>query len=126
MLKYVLLVALGGGVGSALRFLTSVWAARLPYLFPWGTFFVNLAGCLLIGFLAGMFVQTGVFSRELRVLLITGFCGGYTTFSSFSLENLRMLESGQYGVLALYVVSSVVLGLAAVWGGNLLAKCIQG
>ncbi len=125
MIKQIALVALGGGVGSVLRYLVSVWFSKqLPGAFPWGTFVVNITGCLLIGFLIGLTVRFGLLENELRLLLIVGFCGGYTTFSAFSVENLKLIETGNYMLFTLYVVTSVLLGLIAVWSGNALSKII--
>lgn len=123
MIKQIALVALGGGVGSVLRYLVSVWFSKqLSGAFPWGTFVVNITGCLFIGFLFGLIARFGL--HELRLLLIVGFCGGYTTFSAFSVENLRLIETGNYMLFILYVVTSVLLGLIAVLGGNALSKMI--
>lgn len=125
MIKQIALVALGGGVGSALRYLVSVWSSKqLHGVFPWGTFVVNITGCLLIGFLFGLITRFDLVDNELRLLLIVGVCGGYTTFSAFSVENLRLIESGNYMLFILYVITSVLLGVIAVLGGNALSKII--
>lgn len=108
------LVFVGGGVGSVLRVGLSLLTQRVWVwqAFPLGTLLVNLLGCALMGFLAAR-VQDGV----ARWLLMSGFCGGFTTFSAFGLESLALWQSGQYGTLALYVVLSMVLGVAAVYAG---------
>lgn len=113
----ILLVGLGGGLGSILRFLTSSYFNRWYFQgFPIGTFLVNIIGCLLIGILIGL---TGkVITEDMRLLLITGFCGGYTTFSAFSAENLLLFQNGQYLTLVSYILLSVIIGFFAVWLGN--------
>lgn len=88
--------------------------------FPWGTFAVNLAGCLLIGCLAGVFSRYT--SQSLNLLLTVGFCGGFTTFSTFSRESLTLFQSGQWWTLVTYVILSVVLGLVLTALGYVLTK----
>jgi len=123
MIKQIALVALGGSAGSVLRYLTSLWVTKqFPNTFPLGTFIVNITGCFIIGFLLGLSIFQNLQNNELKLLLIVGFCGGYTTFSALSSESLRLLESGNYWTFALYITGSIVLGLMAVWGGNVLAK----
>ncbi|MCL2598152.1 MAG: fluoride efflux transporter CrcB [Paludibacter sp.] len=125
MNKQLILITLGGGVGSAFRYLTSSWIMKhFPSTYPLGTFAVNITGCFIIGFLMGLSIRYSVFDRDLRYLLITGFCGGYTTFSAFSAENMRLLDNGNYWILALYIIMSVIFGLTAVWGGNSISKMI--
>jgi len=125
MWKQIALVALGGGAGSVLRYLVSVWSSRyfLP-VFPWGTFIVNITGCFIIGVLIGFLSRFGSLENEMRLLLVVGFCGGYTTFSAFSTETLKLLEAGNCILLALYIVASILLGVIAVWGGVGLSKMI--
>lgn len=123
MIKQFLLVGLGGGIGSILRYLTSIWVLkRFSYDFPLATFLVNIAGCLLIGLIVGLSLRFQWIDQYMKLLLITGFCGGYTTFSAFSLENWGLLETGNYGSILLNIFGSVVLGILAVWGGLMLAK----
>jgi CrcB protein len=95
--------------------------AELP-TFPAATFAVNVLGCFLIGLLAGASLRAGWMDAPKKALLITGFCGGFTTFSAFSLENLQMYQLGSYAMLAVYVAASVAVGLAAVWAGMALTS----
>lgn len=119
MIKDLLLVGVGGGVGSMLRFLTSRLSAQFISS-EWaliGTFIVNVVGCFIIGLLAGwLFFNTGK-SQQLPLLLVTGFCGGYTTFSAFAFENVQLLQSGHTLLSIVYIIASVTLGLLAVWAG---------
>lgn len=125
MLKEYLLVAFGGAAGSMLRY--AVARMVLAYQisnpgFPLATFGVNILGCLLIGLLGGILQQyVPQLSPGYHLLLITGFCGGFTTFSTFSNETIMLLENGQYFVAGSYVLLSVLLGLLAVWLGYSLS-----
>ncbi len=120
MLKNILLVAIGSAVGGALRYAVSLLMRWSGIGFPWGTFAVNLAGCLLIGCLAGVFSRYT--SQPLNLLLTVGLCGGFTTFSTFSRESLTLLQSGQWWTLAAYVLLSIILGIALTAIGYALAK----
>jgi CrcB protein len=123
MVKEILLIGLGGGAGSILRYLAVRVAARAGWLaFPAATFAVNVLGCFLIGVLAGTSLRAGWVDAPQKALLMTGFCGGFTTFSAFSLENVQLYQAGSYAMLALYVAASVVVGFAAVWAGMAIAK----
>jgi len=119
MFKDILFVGLGGGIGSIMRFLTSRFTARLvaaQWLFL-GTLAANLIGCFLIGILSGWMLSHIPDNQSFRLLFIVGFCGGYTTFSTFAFENYRLIEMNQWGILLLYLTASVVLGIIAVWLG---------
>lgn len=121
MLKPLLLIGLGGGIGSMLRYLTSVLANKyFPSIFPWGTFIVNILGCFLIGLLLGFFERNAMANPGLKFFFITGFCGGYTTFSAFAAENMVLFQSGNLLPAFLYIAASVIIGLAAVWLGLFL------
>jgi len=123
MLKTLLIVGLGGGIGSIFRYLTSVLTQKyVQSLFPWATFLVNVIGCLIIGVLVGLFAKQQIENTDLKLLFITGFCGGFTTFSAFALENIKLFQSGGSFVALLYIALSVLLGIFAVWGGMLLVK----
>lgn len=119
MIKDMLLVGLGGGVGSMLRFLTSRLSLRFISS-DWslvGTFIANVVGCFLIGLLAGWLVQNMGKNETLPLLLITGFCGGYTTFSAFAFENVQLWQFGNSALSILYIFFSITFGLLAVWAG---------
>lgn len=106
-------VAVGGALGCLSRYyLTAVIQQRAGPSFPAGTLVINITGSLLLGFIMRYALQSGVVSAETRTLLTSGFCGGYTTFSTFSYETAMMLEDGEYGRASLYIGASVVLALA--------------
>ena len=120
-MKQVLLVFLGGGVGSALRFLITRLLNNFTIL-PAGTFAVNVLGSLLIGIFLGIGLNKQLLSSNTTLLLTTGFCGGFTTFSAFTYENQVFLRSGDYFNLALYLIGSIVIGIAGVFGGLYISK----
>lgn len=115
----MLLVALGGAIGSVARFKLSGWVLQHTpnWRFPAGTLAVNIIGCLIAGLLAGMAVKQDVFTPEARVFLFTGLLGGFTTFSAFGLETLLLLKRGEAGVAVANVVISIVAGLLVAWLG---------
>lgn len=115
-------VALGSAIGGMARFGLGTWLQeRAGPGFPVGTLVVNVSGSLLIGFLFRYGLGTAT-SPEVRLLLTTGFCGGYTTFSTFSFETVRLLEDGEHGRAAVYVALSVALSLLGTWLGFALAR----
>jgi CrcB protein len=118
-LKSLLLVALGGALGSMTRFKLSGWVLHQTpnWRFPAGTLAVNLIGCFIAGLLAGMAVKQEVFTPEARLFLFTGLLGGFTTFSAFGLETLLLLKRGEAGVAFANVAISVVVGLLVAWLG---------
>lgn len=118
-MKAVLLVALGGAIGSVARYKLSGYVMQhaLDWRFPLGTFTVNVVGCLLAGVLAGLAEKHAMFTADTRVLLFAGLLGGFTTFSAFGLETVHLLKRGDIAVAAANVVLSVVAGLAALWLG---------
>lgn len=123
MLKLFLLVGTGGFLGSILRYSAGLYAAKIFKLnFPYGTFVVNIIGCLLIGLILGFSEKENWVNDNWRLFLAIGFCGGFTTFSSFAYENLSMLQNHNYTGFFLYTAGSLILGLIAVWGGLILSK----
>jgi len=114
-----LLVALGGAAGTLLRWGLGGWLARATGgTFPWETLVINVAGCLGIGLLAGAFDRGALLPPPLRMALMVGVLGGFTTFSTFALETLRLALDAQWAAAASYVALSNVLGLAAAWAGH--------
>ena len=117
-------VALGGAAGSTARFAIALWAgARWGWTFPWGTFAVNVTGSLAIGLVMTLLLARGA-DPAYRLLLVTGFLGGYTTFSAFSFEALTLLEARRWDAAAFYVIGSVVLGLVATGLGLVLGRLL--
>ena len=109
LLKNIVLVGAGSCIGGILRYLISV--IRIGKGFPWGTLAVNLLGCLFIGVLCGWFTKAGTAAGNLALFLTVGFCGGFTTFSTFSKEALAMLQQGNFWLFAAYVAVSVIFGI---------------
>src|SRR5690349_17042677 len=122
-LKVVLIVFAGSGIGGVLRYLMQTWIFKIyPFTFPWGTFVVNILGCLLIGLFYALSEKGNLLTPEWRLALTTGFCGGFTTFSTFGYENMNMLRTGDYLYFVLYALGSVILGIAAVYLGIITIK----
>jgi len=116
-------VAIGAALGGVARYyLASALQQRLGATFPWGTLVVNVSGSLLLGVLIRYALVTPSVSVEMRALLTTGFCGGYTTFSTYSYETATLLEDGQYGRAGAYALASVVVALGATFAGFVLAR----
>ncbi len=115
MLRNFILVGLGGMVGSVLRYLAAVLIKHPS--FPLSTFIVNFAGSFIIAAVLGISLKNQVFDQNWRVFLTTGVCGGFTTFSTFSVESFQLLQQQRYATFALYIGLSLVAGIAAVFSG---------
>ncbi|GAB1857296.1 fluoride efflux transporter CrcB [Flavobacteriaceae bacterium MHTCC 0001] len=121
-MKQLLLVFLGGGLGSVLRFIIGKLLNNTQNGIPYGTFAANILGSLLIGIILGLAAKNDTLSQNQTLLLATGFCGGFTTFSTFAYENHIFLKSGDFISFAIYSVASFVLGFLAVFLGMYLVK----
>ncbi|HEX9981185.1 MAG TPA: fluoride efflux transporter CrcB [Flavobacterium sp.] len=120
ILKTVFLVAAGGAIGSTLRYMTTLVVNRyFSGSFPVATFIANIAGCILIGLFIGLLSKNGVQNDNLKLFLVTGFCGGYTTFSAFGYENFSLM---QHNNLSVAIGLSVIFGLLAVGFGLFLGS----
>ncbi|MCB8995433.1 MAG: fluoride efflux transporter CrcB [Bacteroidales bacterium] len=123
MFKLILLVGAGGFLGSVARFLGSRFITEnFLSSFPFGTMTVNIIGCFLIGVFYGMSERGNLMSEEWRIFLTVGFCGGFTTFSSFASENLTLIRDGAFVYFLLYTGLSIFLGLTATFVGNFVTK----
>ena len=122
MIKEIIIVGIGSGLGGICRYMISLLMNQTHNGFPWGTFAVNVAGCLLIGILWGVTSRFQNLSPSFSLFLMVGFCGGFTTFSTFSREGLTLLQANHYVFFSLYVIGSVVLGIMAVALGYYTAK----
>ena len=122
-MRAILIIWIGGGLGSVLRYLAQLGMSKLvTTTFPAGTFLVNITGCFIIGLLYGLADKYTVLTTEWRLFLVTGLCGGYTTFSSFSYEGISLFRQGNYTYFILYVALSVVIGLLSTLGGINILK----
>lgn len=120
LFKNLLLVGLGGMLGSMLRYgLSLIWKSNG---FPTATFVANIIGCFIIGCVYALAQRNHYFELNFKLLLTAGLCGGVTTFSAFSWESLQMLQQGKQGLFVLYVLLSIVLGLLATWSGFAISK----
>ncbi len=117
------MVALGGGVGSIARYLCQKWFSdHYPHAFPWGTFVVNVTGCFLIGLFWGITFKSFASNENWKLLLMTGLCGGFTTFSAFTLESMGLLKEQRTGLFFSYVAASVLLGIVATYAGMKISR----
>jgi CrcB protein len=123
MIKHVLLVALGGGIGSVARYFCQRWVAYTwQHHYFWGTFMVNVIGCFLIGVFWGMHFRSFISNENWKLFLMTGLCGGFTTFSAFTLEGVGLLKENRIGLFFLYLGGSVLVGLLATYAGMKLSR----
>ena len=121
-MKSFLLVFLGGGLGSGLRYLVTITMNQYSKVLPFGTFIVNMLGCLLIGLILGYAQKENTLTSNQTLLLATGFCGGFTTFSAFANENLELIKNGELFNFSVYTISSVLIGILAVFIGFYLTN----
>jgi fluoride exporter len=125
MVKILLIIGSGSFLGGISRFLASKYVQNSVVSgFPYGTLIVNILGCFLIGLFYGISERYNWMNQEWKMFLTVGFCGGFTTFSTFANENMAMLRDGEFFHLALYTCLSVFLGFTAVWTGNMLTKLV--
>ena len=120
--KELLYVFLGGGIGSVLRYGTSAWLNPIVKNFPLGTITSNVVSSLVLGILYYLFSEKTIQNENLRLLLMVGLCGGFSTFSTFTMENYQMLKQGDYLPFIMYTVASVAISLIGFFGGVMLAK----
>ena len=125
-MREVLLVGVGGLLGSISRYLLSSWVLHWTHesRFPFSTLAVNVLGCLIAGILAGLIEHQHWMNMQVRLLLFTGMLGGFTTFSAFGFETIFLIRSGLFGLAILNVMCSVVLGLSAVWLGFMVSRMV--
>src|ERR1051326_957999 len=122
-LRIILIVFAGSGIGGVARYGVQSWIYKLyPFTFPLGTFIVNIIGCLLIGVFYALSEKGDLLTPEWRLALTTGFCGGFTTFSTFAYENMNLLRTGDYVYFSLYTVASIIFGIVAVYLGIIAIK----
>ena len=122
MIKQFFLVFIGGGLGSVLRFIIGKWLNNTENGIPYGTFAANILGSFLIGLILGYAAKNNNLSESQTLLLATGFCGGFTTFSTFAYENHMLLKSGDFSSFAIYTIASFIVGFLAVFTGMYLVK----
>ena len=121
-MKSFLLVFLGGGLGSGIRYLVTIAMNQYSKVLPFGTFTVNMLGCLLIGLVLGYAQKENTLTSNQTLLLATGFCGGFTTFSAFASENLELIRNGELFNFSIYAIGSVFVGMLLILIGYLLVN----
>jgi CrcB protein len=115
MLKNILLVAAGGGIGAVLRY--GIYFFSKPQAFPYSTLLINIAGSFLLGMIMAMSLKSESMGEGTKLFLATGICGGFTTFSTFSFENITLLQQGRYNLAFIYILASMLAGIFAAWLG---------
>lgn len=120
MLKNFLLIGLGGAAGSMLRYAFTLWFKNSS--FPLATFLVNIIGCFVIGCVFALAVRNEAFAANWKLFLATGICGGFTTYSAFSIESLQLLQQQRVALFAVYMIATILGGLGASWLGYSLLK----
>lgn len=124
-MEKLLLVAVGGSIGSCARYLVSMWSSgRFGVGFPYGTLIVNIVGSFIIGAFMSAATERFIINPNWRFLIVVGFCGGLTTFSSFSYETLKLLEDTDLNLAMLNIFANMVLGFLATWLGIIVVKAI--
>ncbi|CAL65478.1 CrcB-like protein [Christiangramia forsetii KT0803] len=121
MIKNLLLVFIGGGLGSSFRFIISKYL-NVSSLIPYGTFLVNILGSLLLGLILGWAMKSNSLNSPINLMLGVGFCGGFTTFSTFSFENYSLIKTGDFLSFSVYFFGSIILGILAVLAGIFISK----
>jgi len=122
---FILAVAAGGSLGSVARYLVAIGFGKLlGPKFPWGTLVINVTGSLLIGLFVGLFAVRWSLPQAVRIFLVVGICGGYTTFSTFSLDSFYLIERGEVAAAAAYMIASVVLSVGAVIAGIQIVRML--
>ncbi len=121
-MKQVLWVALGGAIGSVLRYICQRLITSGSSDFPWGTFTVNIVGCFLIGLLWSASLKNNNFPEYMKLFLMTGICGGFTTFSAFSAESVSLLRDGKFSLFLTYSLGSMCLGFLATFAAFRLIR----
>ena len=122
-LIFIMAVAVGGAIGSVMRYLVGIGAGRLFGTdFPWGTLIINITGSFVMGVFAGLFATRWNLPQATRIFLTVGICGGYTTFSTFSLDSFYLIERGELAATAVYMIGSAVLSVGALIGAMHLVR----
>jgi CrcB protein len=123
MIRNILLVGLGGALGSVARYVCQKWSTdHWPHSFPWITFAINVSGCLLIGIFWGITFKSFAANENWKLFLMTGLCGGFTTFSAFTLESIGLLKEEKMGLFFSYIAASLVFCLLATYAGMKLSR----